>query len=185
MAMKSITVGVFTSAAQAEAAINEVRKLDIPDASISYLYQNKKGELEHGTADEAVEEPIADTAKQATAGAASGVVTGGAVGALAGLAVVTGVLPGLGALFIGGPLAAALGLSGTAATVAAGAATGALAGGLIGALTSVGITEPDAHLYEERIKRGEIMVIVESTIAGVHTIFTSNGAEEVREYTKN
>lgn len=183
--MKSITVGVFTIVSNAEAAINEVRKLGIPDASISYLYQNRAGELTKQSAADAIAEPVADTAKQAASGAASGAVTGGAVGALAGLAVVTGVLPGLGALFIGGPLAAALGLGATASTIAAGAATGAVAGGLIGALTGIGVSEPDAHLYEERIKKGDVMVVVESTEPGISSIMVAHGAEEVREYTKN
>lgn len=180
--MRTITAGVFRSTAGAEAAINELRSAGIPDASISYIYENHAGKLETHTANEAVTEAGTDIAKGMGGGAASGAVTGGAVGALAGLAVAAGVLPGLGALFIGGPLAAALGLTGAGAAVASGAATGALAGGLLGALTGLGISEPDAHLYEDRVREGDVLLVVESRETGVNEVLARNGAEEVREY---
>lgn len=183
--MRTITAGVFRSTAGAEAAINELRSTGIPDTSISYIYENHSGKLETHTADEAVTEAGTDIAKGMGGGAASGAVTGGAVGALAGLVVATGVLPGLGALFIGGPLAAALGLTGAGAAVASGAATGAIAGGLLGALTGLGISEPDAHLYEDRVREGDVLLVVESKETGVNEILARNGAEEVREYSTN
>ena len=47
-------------------------------------------------------------------------------------------------------IAAALGLTGVAATTVSGALTGALAGGLIGALTGLGFTKEDAELYQRK-----------------------------------
>ncbi len=82
------------------------------------------------------------------------------MGGLAGLAAAF-VIPGLGAFFIGGPLATALGLSGAVATTASGAATGVVAGGIIGALTSVfGLTQEEAQVYEGRINEGGILLAV-------------------------
>jgi hypothetical protein len=43
---------------------------------------------------------------------------------------------------------------------AAGAAAGAAAGGLVGALTEAGVSESDAHVYAEGVRRGGALVIV-------------------------
>ena len=55
-----------------------------------------------------------------------------------------------------GPLVAA----GVLATTLAGAATGAAAGGILGALTDYGVSEEDAHVYSEGIRRGGTLVSV-------------------------
>jgi hypothetical protein len=82
-------------------------------------------------------------------------------------------------------LAGALGLTGAAATTAAGAMTGLVAGGLVGALTGLGVDREEAAIYEERIKRGEILLTARSMNApGVRDILTKHGAEEIREYKK-
>lgn len=81
-------------------------------------------------------------------GAASGIITGGVLGGLAGLLVGVGVLalPGIGALFVAGPLAAVLGLAGTAATTVSGALIGSLVGGIVGALVGLGLAEEEVDL---------------------------------------
>ena len=87
-----------------------------------------------------------------SSGAATGAEVGGAVGAGAGILTALGVLaiPGL------GPLVAAGVLATTLTTTAA----GAVAGGLIGSLTDYGISETDAQLYAEGIRRGGTLVTV-------------------------
>ena len=87
---------------------------------------------------------------------ASGAATGASVGAVAGAG--TGLLTALGIIAIPGvgPLVAA----GVLATTLAGAATGAAAGGIIGALTDYGVSEEDAHVYSEGIRRGGTLVTV-------------------------
>lgn len=87
-----------------------------------------------------------------SSGAATGAEVGGAVGAGAGILTALGVLaiPGL------GPLVAAGVLATTLTTTAA----GAVAGGLIGSLTDYGISEADAQLYAEGIRRGGTLVTV-------------------------
>jgi hypothetical protein len=87
---------------------------------------------------------------------ATGAATGASVGAMAGAG--TGLLTALGVMAIPGlgPLVAA----GVLATTLAGAATGAAAGGLLGALADYGVSEEDAHVYSEGVRRGGTLVSV-------------------------
>jgi hypothetical protein len=169
---ETTTVGLFTTREDAEEAINELRDTGLPDNEISYVFVNDEGSTE----------------TRSGSGAAvgrrtmSGATTGGIVGALAGLAVANGILPGLGSLFVAGPLAAALGLTGAAATTAAGALTGAAAGGLIGALSGLGVSKDDAAMYEDRVKRGEILVVTRTGDTEVVDVFERNHARDVRQY---
>ena len=188
--MKTITLGVFNNAHDAENALSELLKKDIPRKCISYLYTNKGGMVEeHKVGDPKNEKEEAERSKvkaQDTGeGLASGATTGGVLGALAGLAVTSGVLPGLGALFIGGPLVALLGLGATAAVVVSGAATGAAAGTLAGVLTGYGLSEPDAHIYEEQVTKGNIFVSVdnEDPKGDILEVFNDNDAIDIKQYT--
>jgi hypothetical protein len=164
------TLGVFTTHKQAEDAIQEFKGFGISDADLSYVYVNKDGEITNAT-----------TGNKVGAGAAAGATTGAVVGAIAGLVVANGILPGLGTLFVAGPLAAALGFTGAAATAVAGAATGAAAGGFIGALGGLGVSDDDAKLYEDLVRAGDILVITRSNLR-TKDIFMKTGATEVREY---
>lgn len=94
-------------------------------------------------------------------GAAGGAATGAVVGGIAGFLAGT-VLPGLAGFLIGGPIGAALGLTGVAATTVSGAATGAVAGGLIGALMGMGLNRQDAEHYQSRVQQGAILLAVPS-----------------------
>ncbi len=149
---------------------------------VSYIHLD---EDEKVTAETVLDEE--DAVERVGAGAAGGAATGVVVGALAGLVVASGVLPGLGAIFVAGPLAAALGLTGAAATTISGAATGAVAGGLIGVLTGVGVAREDAETYDEHVRAGDILVVVkvsnEIEAESAKEIFKNHSAEEVRSYT--
>jgi hypothetical protein len=79
-------------------------------------------------------------------GSAIGTTLGAAVGAIAAIGTNL-ILPGLG-LVIAGPLAAGL----------AGAGAGAAAGGIIGALVGSGIPEERAKIYEDGVKKGNIVI---------------------------
>jgi hypothetical protein len=81
---------------------------------------------------------------------AAGVLTGGAVGGLAGVLLGLGALaiPGLGPVIAAGPLVAGL----------AGAGVGAAVGGLVGALVNWGVPQEEAELYAESVRRGGILV---------------------------
>jgi uncharacterized protein (TIGR02271 family) len=89
-----------------------------------------------------------------SSGAAMGAGAGAAVGGLGGLLVGLSALaiPGVGPVIAAGPLA----------TTLAGATLGAAAGGIIGALTDLGIPEEEAHYYAEGVRRGGVLVSVET-----------------------
>lgn len=165
------TIGVFTTHAAAESALNELKQFGVPAADLSYVFVNEKGNIEDG-----------QTGEKAGGSAATGATAGAIIGGIAGLVVANGVLPGLGTLIVAGPLAAALGFGGAAATAVAGAATGAVAGGLIGGLTNLGVEKKDVHLYEEHVKRGDVLVIARGTPSSTEDIFLNHGAIDVRHY---
>ena len=89
---------------------------------------------------------VDDRAEGAAAGAGIGAALGGTAGLLAGLGLLA--IPGL------GPVVAAGWLASTAALAVAGGATG----GLIGALTQSGVSEEDANVYAEGVRRGATLV---------------------------
>lgn len=176
--MKKVVLGIFSDRTQAESAFHELEEIGHNPKDISIVMKDRKE----------AQELANDTGTDVAGGALSGATTGGALGALAGFLVGTGVLPGLGALLIGGPIAVALGLTGAAAATVSGAATGALAGGLVGALMSFGLTEDDARVYEEGIKAGGILVAVpvhESQEEEVREVLEENGADKVRAIDTN
>lgn len=173
--MDTTTIGVFDSRDHAEMAISELRTLGIADTDISYIYSVTDGE-----------ETVLEDGNKAGSGAVTGATTGAVLGAIAGMAVAAGILPGFGALFVAGPLATALGLTGAAATTAAGAMTGLAAGGLIGGLAGLGVPDEEARVYEERVKRGGVLVTAKSlNPKAVKDIFEKHGAAEIREYAKS
>lgn len=165
------TIGVFTTHAAAESALKELKAFGVKDTDLSYVYVNDKGAIKDG-----------QTGGKAGGAAAAGVTAGAVIGGLAGLVVANGILPGVGTLLVAGPLATALGITGAAATAVAGAATGAVAGGLIGALTHMGVAKQDAQLYEDHVRRGDILVIARGTPASTEDIFLNHGAVDVRHY---
>lgn len=165
------TIGVFTTHAAAESALNELRQFGVKEADLSYVYVNDKGAVQDG-----------QTGDKIGGGAATGATAGAIIGGIAGLVVANGVLPGLGTLIVAGPLAAALGFTGVAATAVAGAATGAAAGGLIGALTHLGVDKKDVQLYEDHVRRGDVLVIARGTPASAEDMFLNHGAVDVRHY---
>ncbi len=147
--MTKTVLGIFTERMDAEEAINKLKDDGYDPKDISIVMRDK------AQGDKLAEETGSDVVGGAVSGATTGALLGGLAGLLASFAI-----PGLGAFFVGGPIASALGLTGVAATTTSGAATGALAGGLIGALTGLGLTEDEARLYEERVKEGAILVAV-------------------------
>ena len=115
---------------------------------------------------------LADTATGTATGATAGAVLGGGTGLLAALGIIA--IPGI------GPLVAA----GVLATTMVGAAGGSLVGGLLGALTNHGVSEDDAHLYSEAVRRGGSLVTVktdDSRAAKAESILDANRPINTRE----
>ncbi len=145
--MHKVISGLFTTRAQADNALQRLEDIGYTNEDISVITRDTTVNMNPNKTDDI------------QAGAATGGVIGGLVGLLAGIGVLT--IPGLGALFIAGPVAAALGLTGALASTASGAMTGVLAGGLIGAFKDLGVDETKAKLIEERVKNGDILLMVQ------------------------
>jgi hypothetical protein len=91
-------------------------------------------------------------ASSETASKVEGAAIGAAIGATAATAaslVTMLALPGVGAVVGAGWLAATLGSM----------AIGGVTGGLLGALTNAGISEEDAHVFVEGVRRGGTLVV--------------------------
>lgn len=165
-------VGVFPTRAEAESALTELRDSGFPMDRVSVVA--KDGDR---TDDIAGVETTDRIGNKADEGATKGALTGGALGGLTGLLVGLGALaiPGIGPVMLAGATATAI------ATTLSGTAIGAAAGGLIGALIGLGIPEERARVYNERVGRGEYLVMVEGSQDDVHraeAILSRRGIQE-------
>jgi uncharacterized membrane protein len=143
-------VGLFESERSADFAIRELQRAGFSKEHFGVMGQNAilqkvdhKEDKEQGTVQ-----------SENKLGAAGGAVVGGLGGLLIGVGAL--LIPGVGPVLAAGTLGGIIG----AATAATG--MGAAVGGLLGALTSLGISEEDAHVYAEGVKRGGILVVVQA-----------------------
>ncbi len=139
--MKTIT-GLFDDHADARSAVTALESAGIPSKDISIVSNNAHNHHDHDDDSKAAE--------GAGTGAGIGAVVGGAGGLLTGLGLMA--IPGV------GPVVAAGWLAATAAGAVAGAVAGGAAGGIVGALTDSGVSEEDAHVYAEGVRRGGTIV---------------------------
>jgi hypothetical protein len=107
-------------------------------------------------------------------GALTGAEFGIGIGGTAGVALAATelMIPGI------GPLAAI----GTLAVAALAAAGGGIVGGIIGALTSHGVSNKDAHLYAEGVRRGATLaaiVVDESQVEQITRIAKTHNAVDI------
>lgn len=161
-------VGVFPHHRDAEAAVRELHSSGFPMNQISLVGKHTPGEARIGD--------VADRT-MTDEGAKGGAATGAALGGLGGLLVGLGALaiPGIGPVIAGGALATAL------ATTVAGGAIGAAAGGLTGALVGLGIPDDRARFYNDRVNRGDYLVMVDGTedeIRRAETILSRRGIQD-------
>lgn len=171
-----IVFGIFPDRSRADNAIDDLAESGYNTKDVSVIMRSE----DMGVERQPKEMATAGMAGGVVSGATAGGIIGGIAGLLIGLGAIT--IPGIGVLLIGGPLAAALGLTGAAAATISGAVTGALAGGLVGALVGLGMPEETAREYENRIRRGEILLAVSADKRDegeIKTILERNGAEEV------
>lgn len=106
-------------------------------------------------------------AMEVAEGAGIGAAIGGVGGVLAGF--VAFALPGMGSL---------LGI-GWLVPILVGAAAGGVAGGVVGSLTGAGISETDAHVLAESVRRGSTLVMArvhEDEVRRAMAILTQCGA---------
>lgn len=166
------TVGIFLSRAEAERAIERLRRAGIAEAHFNILAPGEAGEPH-------AEVHTSDTEPPGVGKALGGVV-GGAVGASSGLfgtAIVASLIPGIGPVLGGGlGLAALLGGIG-------GAAVGVAAGDALESSVTEGLPADELWLYDSALQQGRTVLIVtvddreQRDLA--QRVFEESGAESV------
>lgn len=164
-------VGVFSNSQQAESALTDLRNSGFPMDRVSLVAKDtdRRDVAGVGVSDR----PGDGVAEGAKTGAVTGGVVGGLVGLIGSLTALT--VPGVGPVVAGGTIASILG------DTLVGGAIGAATGGLIGALVGLGIPEERARVYNDRVSRGDYLVMVEGTeeeISRAQTILQDRGIQE-------
>jgi hypothetical protein len=153
MTVSIILSRLYDDCATATQVLHELEAAGIPASEISIVASNADNWYSgKGTAPsmkhDRDRDGVDDRAEGAAAGAGIGAAVGGVAGLLAGLGMIA--IPGI------GPVVAA----GWFASTAAVAAAGGVAGGILGALTEAGVSEEDAHVYAEGVRRGGTLLTV-------------------------
>jgi uncharacterized membrane protein len=139
----AVITRVYDDFATAQRARAEVEGLGASDVEVSTLGDERI--RTHYDRDPIVSD---DQGSGAMTGAGLGAVAGGGAGLLAGLGLIA--IPGIGPLVAAGWLAA----------TAAGAVGGAVVGGAVGALTEIGVSDEDAPIFHEAMRRGSVALTV-------------------------
>jgi hypothetical protein len=137
---------LYDNYTDAQSAVQRLEAAGVPQSEISIVANNSDGWFSSGKKVDRDRDGVDDRAEGAGAGAGIGAGIGGTAGLLAGLGLLA--IPGLGPVVAAGWLAA----------TAVGAAAGAATGGVVGALTQAGVSEEDAHMYAEGVRRGGTLV---------------------------
>lgn len=151
--MASTVSRLYDDYATASKVMQELETAGIPASDISIIASNADDWYSGKGTSSAVKhdrdrDGVDDRAEGAAAGAGIGATAGGIAGLLAGLGMIA--IPGI------GPVVAAGWLASTAAVAAA----GGVAGGIVGALTQAGVSEEDADVYAEGVRRGGSLLTV-------------------------
>ncbi|MFF2156688.1 general stress protein [Paenibacillus chitinolyticus] len=160
-------VGVFDTEREAIQAIDGLKQQGFHADDISVIAKDKQDSADI----------LDETGTKAPEGVATGAATGGVLGGVTGLLAGIGALaiPGVGPFIAAGPIAATL----------TGAAVGAGAGGLVGGLVGMGIPEDEAQQYDNYVKDGKILVLVDSDAerdAHVYDTFRTNRSLNASTY---
>jgi len=144
---RSTVVGVFEDRRHADQAVNDLRQAGFRDDQIGVAMRHTEGSTDAATG---------ETDSHAGTGAITRVLTGLGLGALAGLGVLSGVIP------VVGPAIAA----GTLGVILSNAAAGAGIGALVGALIGAGVPEEEANYYQGEFEAGRTIVTVNANGRG-------------------
>src|ERR1700710_2056624 len=155
---------LYDNYADAQKAVHGLEAAGVPHADIS-IVANNSDNWYGGNKVDRDRDGVDDRAEGAGKGAGIGAGLGGAAGLLAGLGLLA--IPGLGPVVAAGWLAA----------TAVGAAAGAATGGIVGALTEAGVSQEDAPLYAEGVRRGGTLVsarVPDADRSRLHTILSQS-----------
>ncbi len=152
---KKTIVGVFSDENAAIRAIDRLLELGYEREDISVLAEHPERYLDGSDLDVSSPQDIGK-------GAAAGAITGGMVGGFGALIASLSALaiPGIGPILAAGPIAATL----------SGMVAGTAVGGAVGALAGLGINKEEARLYEQNLKKGDILVFVEADEAKTEAV---------------
>jgi hypothetical protein len=170
----SRVVGVFKRVEDTENAIRALKDAGFDMEKVSLMARNVNA-IENA---EDVTGKKGNEAKEgASAGATAGTVLGGVGGLLVGLGALA--IPGVGPVVAAGAEISAL------ASTLAGAGIGAAGGGLVGALVGLGIPEEKAKTYNERIKAGDYLLMVngnENEVCRAESILSDRHADDLQVF---
>ena len=163
--MSKAVIGVFNSQDRAKEAIDDLRSQGFDEREISMIVRDQDAEAEEGGDRERYSMENQDLSE--------GVISGGALGGVAGILAGAGALliPGVGPIVAAGPLAAFL--------------TGVVGGGIVGGLVDYGIPEERSRYFESRVKQGNILVtmkVEEDEAEEVASMLRRYGAEDVESH---
>jgi uncharacterized membrane protein len=161
--MKTV-VATFSKRDEADKAISDLRTKGL-DKDISIISKDKDN-MSNQEGNQANKQ----TTMTKNDSIVNGALTGGVIGGIAGWAIGAGMLaiPGLGPIIAAGPLAGLI----------SGAATGGIAGGLV----DWGIPAERSNYFEERVKKGELLVSLKVDVENINiasAILQDNGATNV------
>lgn len=155
-------VRAFSTRRAAETAVHDLKRAGYTDSQISLVGKDSEGKTvkEDGAGNDI-------PTKRAADGAMAGAAAGAAGGALYTLGIMSGVVPVLGPIV-------ALGALGTMLLNAAGTAA---AVGIAGALAGWGLSEADSQYYEDEVKAGRYIVLVDDDVKNetAYRIFGQHG----------
>lgn len=180
--MSVVITRLYDNYQHASQAVADVEASGIPHSAISLIANNSDGRYSDSVAAPASPGPEAAPSDPAAEGAGTGATVGTVLGGAAGLLTGLGLLaiPGVGPVVAAGWLVA----------TALGAGIGAASGGLVGSLVGAGMSEDDAHVHAECVRRGGTLVtvraeenqaaMVEQSLAKHSTVDVSTRADEYR-----
>jgi hypothetical protein len=140
---------LYDNYGEARRAVRDLEAAGVKHGDISIIASNAENWYDKDKGDTYPDRDLDgkdDRAEAAGAGAGLGAAAGGTIGALTGLGLMA--IPGVGPVVAAGWLVSTL----------AGAAAGAATGGVLGALTQAGISDDDAQVYAEGLRRGGAVV---------------------------
>jgi hypothetical protein len=162
---KAAVLGLYSTIASADAAIDQLASAGFAASDISALMPENFGPSQMGTV------KTTKLPEGTATGAGTGAVLGGVLGLLAGIGALA--IPGVGPLIAAGPIVAAL----------SGAGVGGTVGGLTGALIGLGIPEYEAKRFEGRISKGAVLLSVHCAtsdeVKRAKDILEHTGAEDI------